>query len=230
LPFHETTVESIQILNEHRLVVTLADVPPTLPEGPLSVENLTWYPDLIMRNCTIRKNRARSVLVTTKGKVLIEKNHFSSQMHGILIEGDNNKWYESGAVGDVTIRNNVFENIGFEVSERYPLLASPLLTREQHFGEGHYHRNIAFTDNTIKSFNGLLANARSVKGLTIANNTIALSRDYPPADEGPAIVLEYCDNVNIEGNTAKGFDDPLAIDQSEDTTRVNVSNNSGFED
>lgn len=71
-----------------------------------------------MKNNTIRDNRARSVLVTTKGKVLIEGNYFSSQMHGILIEGDNHKWYESGAVQDVTIRNNMFENIGYEVTER----------------------------------------------------------------------------------------------------------------
>jgi hypothetical protein len=220
LPFAETTVEKIKVLNEHRFVMTLAEVPDTLPDGPMSVENLAWYPNLIMRNNRIRENRARSVLVTTKGKVLIEDNYFASQMHGILIEGDNNKWYESGAVGDVTIRNNVFENIGFEVGERYPLLASPLLNATQRMGEGHYHRNINFTNNKIKSFNGLLAKATSVSGLTITGNRIEFSTDYPAVDEGPSVSLDYCDNVTIADNQTTGFDRKLTIETSSDSTNV----------
>jgi hypothetical protein len=228
LPFAETTVEKIKVLNEHRFVMTVADDPRSLPDGPLSVENLTWYPDLVMRKNTIRENRARSVLVTTKGNVLIEDNYFSSQMHGILIEGDNNKWYESGAVGDVTIRNNVFESIGFAVSQRYPLLASPLFTPQQRWGDGHYHRNINFTGNTIKSFNGLLAKARSVQGLNISGNTIDFSTSYPAVDEGATIVLEYCDDVTIKGNRAVGFERELTVEASPDTTGVVFEGNTGL--
>ncbi len=228
LPFFETTVKAIKVLNERRFVMTVAEAPAKLPDGPLSVENLTWYPDLVMKNNVIRENRARSVLVTTKGKVLIENNHFSSQMHGILIEGDNNSWYESGAVQDVTIRNNVFENIGWAVTERYPLLASPLLRPEQRTGEGRYHRNVHFVGNTIRSFNGLLVKAKSVKGLNISGNTIEFSKDYPAADEGPAVVLEYCDDVTVENNKAKGFK-TLTITASADTSNVRVGGNGGFD-
>jgi hypothetical protein len=180
-----------------------------------------------MRNNIIRENRARSVLVTTKGKVLIENNLFASQMHGILIEGDNNNWYESGAVQDITIRNNVFENIGYGLNKRYPLLASPMLNETQHMGEGQYHRNINFTGNTVKSFNGLLVNARSVKGLNISGNKMEFNTDYPPADEGAAIMLEYCDDVTIENNTAAGFN-PLEIKTSTDTTNLKTGRNTGF--
>jgi len=167
------------------------------------------------------------VLVTTKGKVTIEDNYFSSQMHGILIEGDNNKWYESGAVGDVTIRNNIFENIGFSADQRYPLLASPLLTGKQHWGEGHYHRNIRFVGNKVRSFNGLLAKAFSVQGLTIADNTIEVSRDYPNVDEGSALVLQYCDDVTVRGNKFIGFDREFSVDTSNDCTNITVENNEG---
>lgn len=222
LPFAETVVERIKVLNEHRFVMTVAEVPDVMIDAPMSVENLTWYPDVIMRNNKIQENRARSVLITTKGRVVIENNYFASQMHGILIEGDNNKWYESGAVADVTIRNNVFENIGFAVSERYPLLASPLLNNTQRLGEGHYHRNINFTGNTIKSFNGLLAKASSVSGLDITGNRIEFSDDYPAVDEGPAVVLDYCDNVTLAGNTVSGFDRELTVDVSSDSTHVSA--------
>ena len=136
LPFYETTVARTKLLNERRVVVTVSEMPEQLPEGPLSMENLTWNPDLVMKRNIVRENRARSALITTKGKVVIEDNYFSSQMNGILIEGDNNKWYESGAVQDVTITGNVFENIGFEGGGAYPLLAAPLLTSQQRMGEG----------------------------------------------------------------------------------------------
>jgi hypothetical protein len=220
LPFFETTVTKTRVLNEHRVVVTVSDVPKEMPDGPLSMENLTWYPDVVMRKNIIRENRARSALITTKGRVLIEDNYFSSQMHGILIEGDNNSWYESGAVEDVTICNNTFVNSGFEGSERYPLYASPLLTAEQRMGEGQYHRNINFVNNTLKSFNGHMVYARSIKGLNITGNTMEFSTDYPPMAQFPSIKLQYCDAVTIENNKTKGFDRPAIIARSSDTTNV----------
>ena len=229
LPFFETTVADTRILNEHRVIVTVADLPKLLPDGPLSMENLTWYPEFVMRNSIVRENRARSILITTKRKVLVENNYFSSQMHGILIEGDNNYWYESGAVEDITIRNNTFVNSGFEGSKRYPLYASPLLRKEQRIGAGQYHRNITFANNTLKSFSGAMVYAFSVQGLNIADNTMEFSTDYPPIDQFPAIELKYCDAVTIRNNTAKGFDRPLPVTCSSDTTNVTLENNPGFE-
>lgn len=227
LPFFETTITQVKPLNEHRFVLTVAELPNELPDIPMSVENLSWNPDLIFRNNIVRENRARSILVTTKGKVLIENNTLSSQMQGILIEGDNNHWYESGAVQDVTIRNNEFINPGVLKDARYPLNASPLLTGSQHTGEGCYHRNIRFENNKIKSFNGLMVKACSVQGLIISGNTIELSKDYPRTEEGPAIALEYCDDVVIKDNTSIGFK-ALSIESSNDVQQIQFENNEGF--
>lgn len=228
LPFFNATVEEVQWLNEERVIITVSEVPESMPEGPLSMENLTWYPDLIFRKNITRENRARSVLVTTKGKALLEENYFYSQMHGILIEGDNKSWYESGGVGDITINNNVFENIGFEGGAAYPLLASPLLTKDQRMGDGFYHRNIRFTNNTIKSFNGLLAQVKSVQGLVIEGNKMEVSSDYPNHYMHPSIDLFYCDKVSIKNNTATGFSQALEIVASENTTGVTTEKNEGF--
>lgn len=229
LPHFNATVEDVKWLNEERVIITVSKVPEKIPEGPLSMENLTWYPDLIFRKNITRENRARSVLVTTKGKALLEENYFFSQMHGILIEGDNKSWYESGGVGDITITNNIFENIGFEGGAAYPLLASPLLTPDQRMGEGHYHRSVSFTNNTVKSFNGLLAQAKSVKGLNISGNKMEVSGDYPNHYNYPSIDLHYCDQVSIKNNTAKGFAQPLVIKQQANTTAVTIEGNTGFE-
>ncbi|WP_366185816.1 right-handed parallel beta-helix repeat-containing protein [Flavobacterium ovatum] len=230
LPLYETTVKEVKILNDRRFLITLEKVPNVMPSGPLSLENITWNPDVIMRNNTVRENRARAALITTKGKVLIENNYFSSQMHGILIEGDNKSWYESGGVRDITINNNVFENIGYGDGEGYPLFAAPMLTEDQHLGDEKYHQNIRFTNNTIKSYNGLLVSATSVKGLVIEGNTVELSKSYPVGSKLPAIALDYCEDVTIGKNTFKGFNWPMTIKKSSNSTNVKVSSNKGIKD
>ncbi|MGJ8724086.1 MAG: alpha-1,3-galactosidase-related protein [Roseibacillus sp.] len=229
LPFHKTTVTAVKPINERRFLITLADIPDNLPDVPLSVENLTWNPDFVMRNNIVRENRARSVLVTTKGKVLIEGNTFASQMHGILIEGDNNVWYESGAVQDITIRDNDFINIGFEATDRYPLYVAPLLNETQRFGEGHYHRNIKFTGNRVKSFSGHFVHALSVSNLVIEDNVMEFSRDYPATNSHPAINLIYCDQVSTKNNTFKGFERVLRHTVSNQSTAIKFENNPGLE-
>lgn len=229
LPIYETTVTDVKVLNERRLLITVESVPDELPDELLSLENLTWYPDVEMRKNIIRDNRARSALISTKGKVLIEDNYFSSQMHGILIEGDNNSWYESGGVRDVAITNNTFENIGYGDDTRYALYASPLLRPEQRLGDEQYHRNIRFTNNRVKSFNGQLIYARTVQGLTVTGNTVELSNDYPTGSTRPAIELDYCDDVTIADNSFTGFDWPIRVESVNNTTNLKVRNNQGLE-
>lgn len=228
LPFHETQIKSVSAINEKRFLIELESVPKSIPEGPLSLENLSWNPDLIFRNNTVRQNRARSVLVTTKGKVLIENNYFSSQMHGILIEGDNKFWYESGAVEDVAIINNTFVNSGLGGAESYPLFASPMFTADQRIGAGHYHRNIKFNNNVLSGFNGLLVKSLSVDGLEIIGNQINFTDDYPEVKDYPAIDINYSKNVTIKDNVASNFNRLLPIEISTDSEDVVIENNSGF--
>ncbi len=228
LPLYETVVEDVEVLNEQRMMITVKELPEQMFKGPLSMENLSWYPDVIMRKNTIRENRARSVLITTKGKVLIEDNYFSSQMHGILIEGDNNSWYESGGVKDIVIKNNTFVNIGYGGEDRYPLFISPLLTSEQHHGDEKYHHNISFTNNTIKSFNGHLVSAQSVKGLIVEGNTIELNEKYPSGSEKASIDLDYCEDVSIGDNSFIGFDWPIVLKRTENTSSLKLGLNKGL--
>ena len=227
LPIQEMTVTKTEILNDKRFLITVAEIPKTTT-GLLSFENITWNPDLYVSNNTIKNNRARAALITTKGKVLVENNYFSSQMHGILIEGDNKAWYESGGVREVIIKNNVFENIGYGNGESYPLYASPMLTEEQKLGNEKYHFNITFSDNKVKSFNGHLVYGKSVKGLNIEGNTIELSKDYPLGSEKRAFEFDYCEDVSISKNTFKGFDWPLIIKKNNSDQNFKVKRNKGI--
>ena len=76
-----------------------------------AIENLTWTPDVIIRGNYFARTPARGVLISTRGKSLIERNMFYGiPMASILVADDARSWYESGPVSDLTIRDNVFVN------------------------------------------------------------------------------------------------------------------------
>ena len=121
------------------------------------VDNITWYPDVTIRNCTVDRDSCRGFLISTRGKVLIEGNTFANtEMSAILIADDANSWFESGPVRDVTIRRNRFLKCGEPVLQIHPenQTANP---------EEPVHSNIRILDNTFES-GGI--SARSVRGLT----------------------------------------------------------------
>lgn len=177
------------------------------------LENKTWTPELIVRNCRfLRKNRARGMLVTTPKKVLIENNYFSTAGASILIEGDLDHWFESGAHEDLLIRNNVFENCmssGCETGNRWewgeaPITISPSY-RPADAGSPTYHRNITITGNTFICFDAPVVFARSVDRLMFENNKLLKSDAFPPFLWQKAnLYLDGCRHVVIRGNRLAG--------------------------
>ena len=87
------------------------------------------------------------------GKVIIENNVFESSGSAILIAGDANAWYESGAVRDVLIRNNDFRypcnSSIYQFCEAVISIDPEIPTSEQKYP---YHRNIRIMDNTFHLF------------------------------------------------------------------------------
>jgi hypothetical protein len=108
LGYGQAVVESAVRLNGDYAAITFSEPLPDSIVLQDVVENVTWCPDLTIRECTVRANRARGFLITTPGSVLVEDNRISAPGAGIKISGDANSWFESGAVRDVTIRRNVF--------------------------------------------------------------------------------------------------------------------------
>ena len=170
------------------------------------MKNLSWTPDVEIRNSTFGSCRARGLLISTPGKVLIENNIFESSGSAILIAGDANYWYESGAVRDVTIRNNTFE---------YPCMSSmyqfceAIISILPEIPEPHseypFHRNITIENNTFHPFDYPILYAKSVDGLRFINNTLIRSKEIKPFHKRKTgITLDACKNVVIKGNHIEG--------------------------
>ena len=114
------TVKDVKKINDYDFELTLDRKVPTLPEGygieDIAVENVTWTPEVEIVNNYFARIPTRGILITTRGKSLIEGNtFFRMPMPSILVSDDARGWYESGPVRDLTIRRNTFIECGSPV-------------------------------------------------------------------------------------------------------------------
>ena len=176
-------------------------VPESIEAGD-ALENLTWAPDFTARDCWFGSCRARGLLISTPGKVVVENNDFVSSGAAILIAGDANGWYESGAVRDVLIRGNRFHpscltswyQFGRGIISILPII--PKVDPSKPF-----HRNIRIEDNTFDVFDYSVMYALSVDGLRFTGNTIKRNTQYKPWQRYKAMLtFEGCRNVVVSGN------------------------------
>ena len=179
-------------------------IPATIQEKD-ALENKTWNAELDLRGCNIlKRHRARGLLVTTPKRAVIENNYFRTAGTAILIEGDVNYWYESGSVGDLVIRNNVFEDCfssGYAGDWGHAVITIHPSFQPQDESAEPYHRNIRIENNTFKSFDYPVLFARSVGGLTFSGNTIERTQTYQPfAVNKASFWLVGCRNVVIGDN------------------------------
>lgn len=172
-------------------------------KATVGIENLTWTPEVVFSNNTIRNNRARGALFSTPQKVVIENNIFDHVTGcAILLCGDCNGWFETGACTDILIRGNTFINSltsNFQFTNAvisiYPEIPD---LKEQ---KKYFHSNIVIEKNIFKGFEPCLVYAKSVDGLVIKDNIIECTTDYKPAhwNKHP-FFFERVRNITLESN------------------------------
>lgn len=148
----------------------------------IGIENLTWTPEVLFENNTICNNRARGTLFSTPKQTIIQNNTFDhTSGTAILLCGDCNGWFETGACKDVIIRNNIFKNsltnmfqFTNAIISIYPEI--PDLKAQKKY----FHSSIKIYNNTFITFDRPIVYAKSVDGLEFYNNTIQTNNDYKP--------------------------------------------------
>lgn len=203
LPIGDNRVVGVERINASYCLISFEkDIPATLKVGD-GIENITWYPQLTFRNNIVRNNRARSILISTPNETLIEGNTFSSMMTSILFEGDLDFWFESGAVSNVVIRNNTFLDNCYGGNKGSVIWINPHQRRT--IAGQPYERNIVIENNSFRTFDPSIVDARSVGGLIIRNNTIEASGTYPSIQPNMStFTLKECIDSRIYGNKIKG--------------------------
>lgn len=225
-----TTIKSIKSIDKptefgaKEFEITFAEVLPQeiLETGKFGIENLTWTPEVIFSGNTVRNNRARGALFSTPKRVICENNLFD-HTHGtaILLCGDCNGWFETGACKEVIIRNNKFINaltatyqFTNAVISIYPEI--PNLNDQQKF----FHSGILIENNTFETFDRPLVYAKSTDGLIFRNNKITYNTEFEPFHWNKyPFFFEKARNIVIENNNFEnGFDreKDILINQSEE--------------
>lgn len=184
-------------------------LPPNIQKGDF-LECKTWTPEVEIRNCRIlKRHRARGILITTPRKVVIEDNYFRTAGAAILIEGDFNYWFESGACTNLTIRNNLFDNCltsgnrhghGGEWGDAVITITPSHVPVDENADT--YHKNIRIEHNIFNVFDAPVLRAISVRGLYFQENTINKTQAYPPYTwQKSTFLLTGCREVEIRKNS-----------------------------
>ena len=155
-------------------------------QSGFGIENLTWTPEVLFSGNVIRNNRARGSLFSTPRKTIVENNLFDhTSGAAILLCGDCNGWFETGACRHVIIRKNRFVNaltnlfqFTNAVISIYPEI--PDLKGQQQYFHGGPEGGMVLEDNEFETFDAPILYAKSVDGLVFRNNTIKLNTEYKP--------------------------------------------------
>ena len=148
------------------------------------IENLTWTPEVLFAGNVIRNNRARGTLFSTPKATVVEDNLFDhTSGAAVLLCGDCNGWYETGACRNVIIRKNRFVNaltnlfqFTNAVISIYPEI--PNLKDQQKYFHGGKDGCIVIEDNVFETFDAPILYAKSVDGLVYRRNVIKVNHDY----------------------------------------------------
>lgn len=210
IPYDKKTISGAKLFK-----ITLRDaVNDDIASGDYGIENLEWTPEVYFADNTIRNNRARGTLFSTPKNVVVERNLFDhTSGTAILLCGDCNGWFETGACRSVVIRNNHFINsltnmfqFTNAIISIYPEI--PNLAAQKKYFHGEDGKGVVIEKNTFETFDRPIVYAKSLNGLQFKENTIIDNNDYPPFHWNTRrFLFEKVINVEIENNSfGSGFD------------------------
>lgn len=194
-----------------RIVFEQALDPAIAESGSFGIENLTWTPEVYFADNVIRNNRARGSLFSTPKQTIVENNVFDhTSGTAILLCGDCNGWFETGACHDVVIRKNRFVNsltnmfqFTNAIISIYPEI--PDLKSQQKY----FHSGIVIEDNEFDTFDVPIVYAKSVDGLVFRNNIVRQNHDYPAFHWNKhRFFFQRVIHADIENNRFDGGFDP----------------------
>jgi hypothetical protein len=201
-------VESFRRIDPEYFELTFREAVPKQAVAGNALENQDWRcKSVTVTNSHFKSSRARGLLVTSPGKVVIANNVFESSGSAILMECDLNYWYLSAPVDDVLITGNIFKSPCLTSMYQYTEAVISICPQlpEKDAKLPPYNKNIVITDNEFHLFDYPILYALSVDGINFSNNRLIRSYDFEPFHPRKhGLTFEYCRNVTVKGNVAQG--------------------------
>ena len=182
-------VKEANLLNPKEILVTLEKSVPRELDLEDVIENVTWTPEVEIRGCHVSWIPTRGFLLATRKKVLVEENVFlATHMSAILMGIDANKWFESGYVRDMTIRNNKFIHCAEPVIHIEPMNSK---------ANNSVHQNIRIENNQFLLRNELVLKAKSTRNISVTGNTIVSEKKL---NNESVVMTSDCTGVKVGEN------------------------------
>ncbi|MBQ8351914.1 MAG: right-handed parallel beta-helix repeat-containing protein [Clostridia bacterium] len=189
IPYTEKSIKEVEYVNADLVRLVLNESTEDILVGD-DIESLTRAADLIFRGNIVRNNRARGMLIATRGKTVIEDCYFHSSGSAILFESNGDYWYESGGVQDVTIRRNNFDGCKHGGWGRAIVDCVPRKATE----EGKYfNREIKVLDNTFHMVTDAVAILDNIEHAVFRGNTVTAAEGV-----SPKVIVRHVGNAEIE--------------------------------
>jgi len=224
-PYGEAKVTAVREINGQLIEIEFDRPLEGLLRPDSVLDNLSWQADVEMTGCTIRRNRARSILLSTAGDVVIEKNLFDrSSMMNVLMEGDAYVWHESGPSRNLRFAENRVISLNplapvFRIAPKYPKGVIPTEP---------YHRGVVIENNRFEMRSPFVIDALFAADVTIRGNTVTATGGFQADVPKTAIKLTKCQDVKIENNRFE-LDTPVRVIKNGQCENITVQGNEGIE-
>lgn len=191
LTYQNNKVSKVERLNNKEFLLNLSKpLSDDMQTGDV-VENITATPQVWIHHNTVEKIPTRGILVTTPRKVVIENNIINrTHNSAVMINDDASSWYESGAIKDVTVKNNTFYKCGG------PVIA--LSPENKVKSTAPVHTGIKLIGNKITLKDTHFFDASSTAGIKVTGNRIVTVGDIKNINE--LISLKDCGDTKIYNN------------------------------
>ena len=186
--------------NELTIVTTKEPLPPGIVVSDCVADADANTADVLIKDCVIRGNRARGILLGSRGKTVVEGNTFHVPGAAILFEGDGRYWYEQAGVTSAVIRRNTFDTCNFGVWGKACIeVGAGIEVSERK--TSRYNHDITIEDNLFRVFSDKpLVYAYSVDGLAFHGNRLERTTAYGITANSAAKLFDItdCDRVAVD--------------------------------
>ncbi|MFC7293069.1 right-handed parallel beta-helix repeat-containing protein [Hirschia litorea] len=184
------------------------DVPAQLADGDV-VNILNRQANLVIRGNKIGQNRARGILISTAGTVLVEDNKFHAPGSAIRISGGVDHWYEAGPTSQIMIRKNEFNHCLYGVWGQ-SIIDIICVDSEESQSETPFHDTVIIKDNLFRTEHGDFITAYRVGTLMFEGNQIIVE-PYQKADAQTKTPfdLKAVGKFVLKDNQVEGYNWPI---------------------
>ncbi len=206
IPFSERIIRDVEYINSEIIRLSLEPLPPEVADSAARipapeirpgqvVENISHNVALTFRHNIVRCNRARGMLIASRGRTVIEDCDFHTSGAAILFEANGEYWFESGGTQDVTIRNCMFDTCRHGGWGNAVIECAP---REAVEAGRYFHRRIRVLDNSFRMASGGAPAAifDNIADLCFRGNTLIPAPDGTPA----RILLSHIGRADIQSD------------------------------